>query len=73
LDLAEDGELRDALLGRGLQQRPAGVLDPLAGRCGGALVGVSLVAADLVDGALAEPDDVKRVKVLGAVPAMRAS
>ena len=44
-------ELADGLaLGR-LEQRPAGALDPAAGRRVGALVGVPFVAADLVDGA----------------------
>jgi hypothetical protein len=46
---------------------PAGALPPAALGGLGALVGVPLVAADLVDRALAEADDVERVKAgLGA-------
>ena len=49
-DLVQGGELADGLaLGR-LEQRPAGALDPAAGRRVRALMGVSLVAADLVGG-----------------------
>ncbi len=48
LDLAELRELVDGLLGGALQQRPAGALDPFALGGVGALVGVPLVAADLV-------------------------
>jgi hypothetical protein len=62
LDFAEDGELVDGLLVGRLEQRPAGVLDPLAGLGVGALMRVSLVAADLVDGALGEADDVEGVE-----------
>ena len=51
LDLGEQRELRDGLLGRRLEQRPAGSLDPFALGGVGAFVGVPLVAADLVDGA----------------------
>ena len=48
LDLAEAGELLGALaLGR-LEQRPAGGLDPPAGGGVRALVGVPLLAADLI-------------------------
>ena len=62
LDFAEHGELADRLLVGRFEQRPARVLDPLAGRGVRALVRVPLVAADLVDGALAEPDHVERIK-----------
>jgi len=62
LDLAELCELVDRLLLRTLEQRPAGRLDPLPGTRAGAVVGISLVTADLVNRALAEADDVKRVK-----------
>ena len=61
-DFAEQRELRDGLLVGRLEQRPAGALDPAPVRGVRALVGVPLVAADLVDGALAEADDVERVK-----------
>ena len=72
LDLAEQRELRDRLLVGCLEQRPAGALDPAAGGGVGALVGVPLVAADLVDGALGEPDDVERVEAdLGVGTASR--
>jgi hypothetical protein len=54
LDFAELGELVDRLLLRALEQRPAGSFDPLPGLRVGAVVGVSLVAADLVHSALAE-------------------
>jgi hypothetical protein len=37
-------------------------LDPLARRCRGALVGVPLVAANLVYGAPAQPDDVEGIE-----------
>src|SRR3954471_5603410 len=62
VDLAERSERAEALALGGLQQRPAGVLDPAAGRGVGAVVGVPFVAADLVGGACGEPDDVERVK-----------
>jgi len=58
LHFVQQRELGDRLLGGRLEQRPAGALDPLALPCVGALVGVSLVAADLVDGALREAHDV---------------
>jgi hypothetical protein len=58
--LAEQRELTDRLLLWALQQRPARVLDPLAGLGVGAVVGVPLVAADLIDGALAEAHHMKR-------------
>jgi hypothetical protein len=58
LDFAELRELVDRLLLRALEQRPAGPLDPLPGPGVGAVVGVSLVATDLVHGALAEAHDV---------------
>jgi hypothetical protein len=61
-DFAEQRELRDALLVWRLQQRPAGALDPATLGCVRAFVGVPLVAADLVDRALAEADDVEGVK-----------
>ena len=62
LDLVERGELADRLaLGR-LEQRPAGALDPATGRGVRALVGVPLVAADLVGRAGREPDHVERVE-----------
>ena len=46
------------------QQRPAGVLDLAALGGARALVGVPLVAAHLVDGALGEADDVEWAKAL---------
>ena len=61
LDVGERGELADRLMFGSLQQRPAGVLDPAAGRGVRALVGVPFVAADLVGGAGREPDDVDLV------------
>src|SRR4051794_1864981 len=62
LDLAQRGQLADRLaLGR-LEQRPAGALDPAAGRGVRALVGVPFVAADLVGGACREADDVERIE-----------
>jgi hypothetical protein len=66
LDLPEGGELSDRLALGGLEQRPAGALDPAAGRGVGALVGVPCVAADLVGRAAREAADVERVKVLMA-------
>ncbi len=62
LDFAKQRELADRLLVGRLEQRPARVLDPAA--LGGvrALVGVPLVAADLVDSALAEAHHVKRIE-----------
>jgi len=51
LDLVERGELADPLAFGRLEQRPAGALDPAAGRGVGALVEVPFVAADLVGGA----------------------
>src|SRR5215217_4802827 len=62
LDLAEQRELVDRLLGGRLEQRPAGALDPAAAWGVRTLVGVPFVAADLVDGALGEPHDVERVE-----------
>ena len=63
LDLAERGELADGLAFGRLEQRPAGALDPAAGRGVRALVGVPLVAADLVGRArCARRHDVERVK-----------
>ena len=62
LDLAELRELVDRLLVGALEQRPAGALDPLARAGVRAVVGVPLVAADLVDRALGEADDVEGVK-----------
>jgi len=66
LDFAELGELVHGLLGGGLEQRPAGALDPLPGLRVGAVVGVPLLAADLVHGALAEVGSAR-----GAVAAFR--
>jgi hypothetical protein len=66
LDLPERGELADGLAFGGLQERPAGALDPAAGWGVGALVGVPFVAADLVGRAAREAADVERVKVLMA-------
>ena len=62
LDFAELGQLVDRLLIGGLQQRPAGALDPLARLGVGALVGVSFVAADLIHRALGEAHHVEGVK-----------
>ena len=62
LDFAELCELVDGLLLRRLEQRPAGALDPLAGRGVGAFVRVPLVAADLVDRPLGEAHDVEGVE-----------
>jgi hypothetical protein len=54
LDFVQQRELADRLFLRRFEQRPAGALDPLALRGVGALVGVPLVAADLVNSALRE-------------------
>ena len=62
LDLAELRELVDGLLGGALEQRPAGALDPFALGGVGALVGVLLVATDLVDRPLGETHDVERIE-----------
>src|SRR5215217_5258058 len=62
LDFPEGGELADGLAFGRLEQRPAGALDPAAGRGVRALVEVPFVAADLVGGARSEPADVERVK-----------
>jgi len=62
LDLGERRELADRLVLGCLQERPAGVLDPAPGRGVRALVGVPLVAADLVDCARAEPHDVEGIE-----------
>src|SRR5206468_11339804 len=62
LDLAEGGELADGLALGGLQQRPAGALDPPSRRGVRALVGVPLVAADLVGRPGREATDVEGVK-----------
>src|ERR671910_1362571 len=62
LDLIQRRELADRLALGGLQKRPAGALDPAAGRGVRALVGVPLVAADLVGRAAREAADVERVK-----------
>ena len=62
LDLGQRRELVDALVGRGLEQAPAGALDPTALGRVRAVVAVPFVAADLVGRACAKPDDVERVK-----------
>jgi hypothetical protein len=62
LDFAELRELVDGLLVGALEQRPAGALDPFAGGGVGPVVGVSFVAADLVDGALGEPHDMEGIE-----------
>jgi hypothetical protein len=62
VDLAEGAELVQVLAVGCLQQRPARVFDPAAGRGVRALMGVPFVAADLVDGVGADPDDVEGVK-----------
>jgi hypothetical protein len=54
LDLCQQRELLGVLLVGRLQQRPAGALDPLAGRGVRALVGVPLIAAYLIHGTLRE-------------------
>ncbi len=61
-DLVQGRELADGLTFGGLEQRPAGALDPAPGGGVGALVGVSFVAANLVGRAAGEPADVERVK-----------
>jgi hypothetical protein len=66
LDFRERGELADGLAFGRLEQRPAGALDPAAGRGVRALVRVPFVAADLVGGARSEPADVERVKQISA-------
>ena len=62
LDVGEQRELGERLLVGRLEQRPAGALDPAAGLGVRALVRVPFVAADLVDRALGEADDVERVE-----------
>ena len=62
LDFPQRGELSDGLAFGRFQQRPAGALDPAAGRSVRALVGVSFVAADLIGRAACEPDDVERIE-----------
>src|SRR5215213_13922 len=62
LDLIERGELPDRLAFGGFEQRPAGALDPAAGWRVRALVGVPLLAPDLVGRAAREPADMERVK-----------
>jgi hypothetical protein len=66
LDFAELCELVDRLFLWAFEQRPAGVFDPLALGRVGALVGVPLVAADLVDRPLGEVGSAR-----GAVAASR--
>ena len=61
-DFAEQRELTNRLLVGALQQRPARVLDPLAGLRARTVVSVPLVAAYLIDGALREPDHVERIE-----------
>ena len=62
LDVAEGGQLAEGLAFGRFEQRPAGALDPAAGRGVRALVGVVLVAADLVGRAAGEAADVEGVK-----------
>ena len=62
IDLAERAELIEALAVGGFEQRPARVLDPAAGRGVRAVVGVLLVAADLVDGVGADAHHVKGIQ-----------
>ena len=62
LDFTEQRELIYGLLGRRLEQGPAGALDPAPARRLGALVGVPLVAAHLVCGTLAEANHMEGVK-----------
>ncbi len=72
LDFPEGGELADGLAFGRLEQRPAGALDPAAGRGVRALVEVPFVAADLIGGARSEPADVEGVEAdLGARTAWR--
>jgi len=65
-DFAEQRELRDRLLVWCLQQRPSGVLDPAALQGVRALVRVSLITADLVNGALTEAHYVNESKQISA-------
>src|SRR5215211_5815324 len=62
LDLAEGGQLAHGLALGGLEQRPAGALHPPAGRGVRALVGVPLVAADLVGRPACEAADVEGIE-----------
>jgi hypothetical protein len=63
IDLAERAELVEALSRSGaFSSAPARVLDPAAGRGVRALVRVPLVAAELVDGVGADPDDVEWIE-----------
>ena len=71
LDLPWRGELADGLVLGGLEQRPAGALDPAACRRVAAVVTVPFVAADLIGGAGAESDDVKRIRLLAPRPPLR--
>jgi hypothetical protein len=62
LDFVQRGELTDGLVLRGLQQRPAHALDPATVPGGALALLVPFAAADIIDGALSELDDMKRVE-----------